>query len=263
MNNSLPLKNIEHLASLILASKRLVVFTGAGVSTESGISDFRSPGGLWERYDPDDFTIRKFLHSVETRKKMWHMMATEFLVDVQPNRAHYALAELDKLGKLDCIITQNVDDLHQRAGVPQEKVYELHGNMLRAICLTCGQRYPMEAIRERLKAGEKIPDCKNCHGILKPAGVFFGESLPARELQEATDHSKRADVFLVIGSTLLVYPAAYMPLYAVEAGAKLAIVNLTATPVDKDAEVVINGKAGEVMSQVVEMVKSGIITDRK
>ena len=190
-------------------------------------------------------------------------MATEFFTDVQPNRAHYALAELDKLGKLDCIITQNVDDLHQRAGVPQEKVYELHGNMLRAVCLTCGQRYPMEVIRERLKADEEIPDCKACHGILKPDAVFFGESLPARDLQEATAHSKAADVFLVIGSTLLVYPAAYMPVYAVEAGAKLTIINLTATPVDKDAEVVINGKAGEVMSQVVETVKSGIISDRK
>lgn len=257
------LQKIEQLSQLILASKRLVVFTGAGVSTESGISDFRSPGGLWERYDPDDFTIRKFIHSVETRKKMWHMMATEFLVDIQPNRAHYAIAELDKLGKLDCIITQNVDDLHQRAGVLRDKVYELHGNMLWAVCLSCGERYPMEAIRKRLKASEEIPDCGSCHGILKPAGVFFGESLPARELQEATAHSKRADVFLVIGSTLLVYPAAYMPLYAVEAGAKLAIVNLSSTPIDKDAEVIINGKAGEVMTQVVEMVKSGIITDRK
>ncbi len=259
----LPNEKIAHLATLILASKRMVVFTGAGVSTESGISDFRSPGGLWERYDPDDFTIRKFLHSMETRKIMWHMMATEFFTDVQPNRAHYALAELDKLGKLDCIITQNVDDLHQRADVPKEKVFELHGNMLRVVCLTCGQRHPMETIKERLKAGEEIPDCKACHGILKPDTVFFGESLPARDLQEATAHSKAADVFLVIGSTLLVYPAAYMPVYAVEAGAKLAIVNLTATPVNEDAEVVINGKAGDIMSQVVEMVKSGIISDRK
>ncbi|MBI4287709.1 MAG: NAD-dependent deacylase [Chloroflexi bacterium] len=257
MDNSPVSEQTEKLASLLLASRRLVVFTGAGVSTESGIPDFRSPGGLWERYDPDEFTIQSFVRSAETRKKMWRMMAAEFFTHVTPNAAHYALAELDRLGKLDCIITQNVDDLHQRAGVPRAKVYELHGNMLWAVCLNCGQRYPMEAIRERLKAGDEDLDCRAaCHGILKPAGVLFGEALPERELREATEHSRGADLFLVIGSTLLVYPAAYMPQYAVEAGAKLAIINLTATPMDRQAVVVINAKAGEVMSRVVERIKA-------
>lgn len=263
MDKSPVSRQIDDLASLILASHRLVVFTGAGVSTESGIPDFRSPGGLWERYDPDEFTIQKFLSGPEARRKMWRMMAAEFLVDVLPNPAHYALAELDKLGKLDCIITQNVDDLHQKAGVPREQVYELHGNMRWTVCLSCGKRYPMEAIRGRLNSGEEIPECRAqstsgqaCRGILKPAGVFFGESLPAMELREATLHSKGADVFLVIGSTLAVYPAAYMPQYAVEAGARLAIVNLTPTPMDRHAQVIISGKAGEVMPRVVEKVRS-------
>lgn len=250
---------IELLADLIVQAKKIVVFTGAGVSTESGIPDFRSPGGIWTRYDPDEFTYQRFLSSPEIRKKQWHMMIeTGFGRQAEPNAAHYAIAELDRLGKLDCVITQNVDNLHQKAGVPDNKVLELHGNMQWAVCLNCRKRFPMREVLQRVKEGAEVPDCPDCHGILKPDAVFFGEQLPQKTLMEATRRSRNCDLFIVIGSTLVVYPAAYMPIYARDAGAKLAIVNLTPTPLDRYATVVIQGKAGEVMSAVLQRVKSKI-----
>lgn len=245
----------DRVADLITCSRRVVVFTGAGVSTESGIPDFRSKGGIWERYDPDDFTIEKFLSSPQTRRTIWRMLSEEFFKDVKPNPAHYAIAELERLGKLECVITQNVDDLHQRAGNSPDKVFELHGNMRWAICLSCGQRYTMEEVRARIQAGEEIPDCPQCHGILKPAGVFFGEPLPMEELSRATWHSRNCDLFIVVGSTLVVYPAAYMPRYAVQSGAKLVIVNLSSTPIDHLATVILRYKAGETLPKIVEKVK--------
>lgn len=248
---------INRIADLIIEAKKIVVFTGAGVSTESGIPDFRSPGGIWSKYDPEDFTIQKFLRDPETRKLHWVMLTESgLMVDAKPNPAHHAIVELDKLGKLDCVITQNVDDLHQKAGVPRDKVFELHGNMKWVKCLSCGQRYSMEEVQERLKQGVELPDCLHCHGILKPEGIFFGEALPQRELMEATQRSRNCDLFIVIGSTLVVYPAAYMPSYAKDAGAKLVIINLSSTPLDHEATVLIRSKAGEAMAQIVERVKS-------
>mgnify|MGYP001067477537 CR=1 FL=1 len=248
---------IELLADLIIQAKKIVVFTGAGVSTESGIPDFRSPGGIWSRYDPDEFTIQKFLSSPEARRTHWKMLTEAGLTtEAEPNPAHYATAELDKLGKLDCVITQNVDNLHQKAGVPDDKVFELHGNMQWALCLSCHKRFPLKEVLQRIKEGAEVPDCPNCHGILKPDAVFFGEALPQGTLMEATRRSQDCDLFIVIGSTLVVYPAAYMPSYAKNAGAKLAIINLTPTPLDHQATVVIQGKAGETMSKVMEKVKA-------
>ncbi len=246
----------EKAADLIINAKRVVVFTGAGISTESGIPDFRSPGGIWSRFDPDDFTYQKFVRDPEARRKQWQMLGEGFLTtEAKPNPAHYAIAELDKLGKLDCVITQNVDNLHQKAGVPADKVFELHGNMQWAVCLSCGKRYPFERIKARLDKGEEIPDCEVCHGILKPSAVFFGEQLPQKVLQEATLRSSDCDLFIVIGSTLIVYPAAYMPIYATQAGAKLVIINLSSTPMDMEAAVLIRAKAGEAMSRIAERVR--------
>ncbi len=246
----------DKVADLILSAERVVVFTGAGVSTESGIPDFRSPGGIWDRYDPDGFTYQKFVRSAEARKKHWQMLGEGLLTfGAKPNPAHYAIAELDRLGKLDCVITQNVDNLHQRVGVAGDKVFELHGNMQWAVCLSCGRRYPFEQIKARLDKGEEIPDCEVCHGLLKPGAVFFGEALPQDVLQEATSRSYSCDLFIVIGSTLVVYPAAYMPVYATHAGAKLVIINLSSTPMDQEATVVIRAKAGEAMSKIIQQVK--------
>ena len=247
---------ISRVADLIVEADRVVVFTGAGVSTESGIPDFRSPGGIWERFDPDDFTYQKLISSPEARKKWWQIFQERGLTtDAEPNPAHLALAELDKLGKLDCVITQNIDNLHQKGGLPDDKVFELHGNMSWIVCLGCGRRYPAEQIQARLDEGEEIPECESCQGILKPDIVLFGEALPEKVFEEASRRSSHADLFMVIGSTLIVYPAAYMPVYAADSGAKLVIINLSSTPMDKQASVLIKAKAGETMSKVIKRVK--------
>ena len=247
---------ISRVADLIVEADRVVVFTGAGVSTESGIPDFRSPGGIWERFDPDDFTYQKLISSPKARKKWWQIFQERGLTtDAEPNPAHLALAELDKLGKLDCVITQNIDNLHQKGGLPDDKVFELHGNMSWIVCLGCGRRYPAEQIQARLDEGEEIPECESCQGILKPDIVLFGEALPEKVFEEASRRSSSADLFMVIGSTLIVYPAAYMPVYAADSGAKLVIINLSSTPMDKQASILIKAKAGETMSKVVQRVR--------
>jgi NAD-dependent deacetylase len=247
---------MEKAAALIINSRRVIVFTGAGVSTESGIPDFRSPGGIWERFDPDDFTYQKFISDVESRRRQWRMFREGILTGrAEPNLAHYAIAELDRMGKLDCVITQNIDNLHHRAGVPADRIFELHGNMQWVVCLDCGRRYPLEEIKVRLDAGEEIPECGACRGMLKPDVVMFGEQLSARVLGEASDRACQCDLFIVIGSTLVVYPAAYMPVYAVRYGAKLVIINLSSTPMDHQAAVIIRARAGETMPGIVQKVK--------
>jgi NAD-dependent deacetylase len=246
----------EQLAQLIIRSKNVIVFTGAGISTESGIPDFRSPGGIWSRYDPEDFTIQRFLSSSAARKTIWKMsIEGGLLTEAEPNLAHHAVAELHRLGKLSCVITQNIDSLHQKAGVPEDRVFELHGNVRWVVCLSCRRRFPMPEVLQRIEGGIEVPDCPDCQGILKPDAVFFGETLPQETLREAIHRSQNCDLFIVIGSTLVIYPAAYIPTYARDAGAKLAIVNLTPTPFDHYAEVVIRGKAGEIMSKVMEEVR--------
>lgn len=255
MTSLLPEQDIRRVADLILQSHRLVVFTGAGVSTESGIPDFRGPGGLWTKYDEDDFSIDRFLASAECRRKQWQVFGEGFLgANAEPNAAHLAVTDLYRLGKLDCVITQNIDNLHQKAGLPDDIVFELHGNMRRAVCLNCGKPFSFDQIAVRLKSGEQIPDCPGCNGILKPDVVMFGEQLPQRTLYEASRRSSDADLFIVIGSTLTVYPAAYMPVYAVRSGAKLVIINLGETPMDREAEVCIQARAGETMAAVLAAV---------
>jgi len=247
---------IDTVANLIITAKRVIVFTGAGVSTESGIPDFRSPGGIWDRFDPDDFTYHKFIKDPEVRRKQWQMLKEGSLTtEAKPNPAHYAITELDRFGKLDCVITQNVDSLHQKAGVSSDKVFELHGNIQWAVCLNCGRRYPFEQVKIRLDEGVEIPDCEVCQGILKPDAVLFGEPLPREVLAQATFHSHHCDLFIVIGSTLVVYPAAYMPKYAFDLGAKLVIINLSPTPMDKQATVLIRAKAGEAMPRIIERIR--------
>ena len=246
----------DRVADLMLATERVVVFTGAGVSTESGLPDFRSPGGIWDRFDPDDFTYQKFTQDPETRRLWWQLIREGSLsTEIKPNPAHYAIAELERLGKLDSVITQNIDNLHQQAGVPDEKVFELHGNLRWAVCLSCGQRYPFEQVKIRLDEGRDVPRCEACSGILKPNIVFFGEMLPEAVLDDATHHAESADLFLVIGSTLIVYPAADIPARAVSSGAKLVIINLSPTPLDYKATVLIRAKAGETMAKVMERLR--------
>lgn len=261
-------KNLDSLtlkvADLIVQAAKVVVFTGAGVSTESGIPDFRGPDGLWTKFDPEDFTIEKFLRSAETRHKQWRLLSDELITgEAKPNPTHYAIAELHKMGKLDCVITQNVDNLHQAAGVPDDKVFELHGNMRHVVCLRCHRVYLFDKIKARLARADDSLDCEVCHGILKPDVVFFGEALPQRVVEEATVHASNCDLFIVVGSSLVVYPAAYMPQYALDGGAKLAIINLSPTDMDDRAAVVIRAKAGEAMTKIVERAKEKLLTEEK
>jgi NAD-dependent deacetylase len=245
----------EQVAELIIRSKRIVVFTGAGISTESGIPDFRGKDGIWTKVDPEDFTIQRFLNSEDNRRMQWKMLVEGGLVrNARPNDAHIAIAELEKMGKLDCIVTQNIDNLHQSAGSSPEIVFELHGNMQFARCLKCNERFPMPGILERLKT-EDIPACEKCGGILKPDAVFFGEALPQWVLSEAARRASQSDLCIVIGSTLVVYPAAYIPLYAIDAGARLVIINIGDTPMDPRASVRIEAKAGETMTMVIQHLK--------
>ncbi len=255
---------IEEVADLIVRSKRIVVFTGAGISTESGIPDFRGPDGLWTKFDPEDFTYQRFVSSREARKRLWGMSKTVGLSwhDMKPNEAHYAVAELEKLGKLDCVITQNVDGFHQKAGCSEDKVLQLHGNMQWARCLTCGERWSNEEVMRWVEAGVEDPECVKCGGIIKPEGVFFGEALPVKETMEAEQRSSSCDLCIVIGSSLVVYPAAMMPQYAVQSGAKLVIINEGETSLDYAADVRINDRAGKVMSQVVKKVKKKMRKER-
>ena len=251
-------QKIALLADMIVQSERMVILTGAGISTESGIPDFRGPDGIWEQYDPSDFTYQKFVKSAETRQRHWQFYRSGTLgaENAQPNPAHYAIADLHRMGKLTCLITQNIDNLHQMAGFPDERVIELHGNMRWVKCLGCGDRRSMEEVLKRVEEQDlEEPRCELCDGILKPEGIFFGESLPETELREATRFSRNSDVFIVIGSSLVVTPAAYMPSYALRSGARLAIVNIGSTPLDSQATLLIEAKAGEVLPAAVGIVK--------
>jgi len=254
-------EKIKAASEMICKAARIVVFTGAGVSTESGIPDFRSPGGLWDRFDPDDFTIQKFLRSAKTRRKQWRILIEGgAFAEAQPNRAHLAVAELEKIGKLRCVITQNIDNLHQKAGNAPEKVYELHGNMRWLRCLSCGERIsvPDMLMKTALKEMEGFPFCEQCRGLMKPDVIFFGEALPEETLRDATYEASNCDLMLVIGSSLVVYPAAFMPRYAKDVGARLVIINKEETPYDSEADILLQGAAGEVMTRILAEVKSQI-----
>ena len=253
-------QQLEQIAQWITTSKRVVVFSGAGLSTESGIPDFRSPGGVWDRYNPEDFNFQNFLASETSREKYWQM-ATEMyepMKKAQPNLAHLTIAEMEKLGKLDCIITQNIDGLHFKAGNSEEKVIQLHGTAIYVSCLSCKKRYDRDEIQERIREGTKAPYCDDCGGPLKPATISFGQSMPERETEEAYHRSSLSDLFIVIGSSLVVQPAASMPLVAKRNGAKLVIINRDPTPYDNMADIVIHGQAGPIMASVLEKLKQGL-----
>ncbi len=251
---------IEKVAELVVSSKMIVVFTGAGASTESGIADFRSPGGVWEKYDPEDFYFQKFLASEQAREKYWQMSTEmyESLKNAEPNRVHLAIAKLEKLGKLDCVITQNIDGLHHKAGNSREKVIELHGTALSVSCLSCRRKYDRDEVQEGIRKGVKVPRCGDCGGLLKPDTISFGQAMPVLETKEAQRRSFDSDLFIVVGSSLVVQPAASMPINAKQGGAKLVIINRDPTPHDGYADVVINGPAGEIMARIMQKMRERI-----
>ena len=247
---------IQNVADLISKSEKVLIFTGAGVSTESGIPDFRGADGIWSKYDPEDFTIQRFMADKKARKLHWDLLADGDLsmFKADPNPAHLAITELNARGKLYGVVTQNVDGLHQRAGLPEEMVFQLHGDLSHAKCLDCGSRFPMQTVAKWMRQDIDEPICEKCSGMLKPDAVLFGEQLPFEIFSEAERRSKRCDLCIVLGSTLSVYPAALIPRYASESGAKLVIINLGPTELDSRADIRIEGKAGEVMTQIIASV---------
>lgn len=248
---------IKKAAGLICKAERIVAFTGAGVSTESGIPDFRSPGGIWEKYQPVYFD--DFLSSEAARREYWQRSRVTYPVirDANPNPTHMSIYELEKMGRLDAIITQNIDRLHHKAGSSPEKIIEIHGTVAYAVCLDCNKIFDRNDIQSRLERTEDIdvPYCPDCNGPLKDATISFGQPMPEKEMAEAGKKAQTCDLMILLGSSLVVYPAAYIPQYAHQAGAKLIIINLAPTPFDHLAAVTINAKTGEALPQIVAEAK--------
>jgi NAD-dependent deacetylase len=246
-------------AARVLAGKeRILVFTGAGISTDSGIPDFRGPGGVWTRVDPAEFTFSRFVANPETRRRSWQMRAESGVLDAEPNAAHRALADLWETGKMLAVVTQNIDGLHQKAGLPDHAVVELHGNAHQTVCLDCRAKLATEVVLARVAAGDEDPRCGSCGGVLKPDVVLFEEAMPVVETDRAMHLAYDCDVVLSVGSTLGVFPAAYVPIRAVESGAPLIIVNRGSTELDDLANVRVEGSAGEVLPVLVASVLDGI-----
>lgn len=246
---------IETTVDLLKESEHVVAFTGAGISTESGISDFRSPGGVWDRYRI--ITYQEFLSSQELRKGYWRMKNELYkeLQHAKPNIAHTALAELEKIGKLKCLVTQNIDGLHQDAGSSADSVIELHGTNRKAICLGCGKQWPIEEIHEILGEAEFEPTCDVCNGYIKPATVSFGQAMPEAEMVRAIQCAQDCDLFLMIGSSLQVEPAASVPRVAHEHNAQLIYINQTATPTDHLARVIFRESASKVLGSILKIIR--------
>jgi NAD-dependent deacetylase len=247
-------------AEMVRASSRVLVFTGAGLSTESGIADFRSPGGIWSKYDPSEFYFDRFVSDKKAREKYW-AMSTEYyevIRDARPNEAHLAVKTLEDAGKLLAVVTQNIDGLHHKAGNAPDKIIEVHGTVFSVSCLSCGKRYGRDEIQERVKAGEKAPECSGCAGILKTDTISFGQAMPQDKMAMAYQHARSCDLCLALGSSLVVYPAASIPAVAAENGARLIIVNREPTPMDTMATLVINDSLSKVLPP---MVKLGCLND--
>ncbi|MDP9366637.1 MAG: NAD-dependent deacylase [Chloroflexota bacterium] len=243
---------VADLVALARPARRIVAFTGAGISTESGIPDYRGPGGVWERQAPP--TIGDFRENPETRRAYWERRRDGYptMAAAEPNPGHRALVALERLGRLSAIVTQNIDGLHQKAGSDPDRVIELHGTTHAVRCLDCGRSWPAAAIQRRLEAGDRLPACEVCGGPLRAATVLFGEPLPAEALRRAAQVTRDSDLMLVVGSSLVVNPAAQLPRLAKQVGARLAIVNRTPTLLDTLADVRAWGEAGETLTGLVE-----------
>lgn len=239
---------------MIAEAKRILVFSGAGLSTESGIPDFRSPGGLWDKYDPSDFYFDRFLAYEQTRERYWRMSSEAYAVmrKACPNRAHTTVKKIEEAGKLLGIVTQNIDRLHHKAGSSPELVVELHGTTFFVSCLSCGASFDRDTVEERRRAGETAPRCTGCGGILKPATVSFGQAMPREAMDKAFAWAAECDLCIVLGSSLVVYPAASVPMEAARLGASLIIINRDETPLDPHASLVIHGSLTEVLGPMVD-----------
>jgi len=252
---------IEEATTLLRDARRVTVLTGAGISTDSGIPDFRGPNGVWTK-NPDAekaSNIEYYVSDAELRQRAWQTRLTSTMWDAPPNAGHLALVELERSGRLDTLVTQNIDGLHRKAGTDPTKIVEIHGTSLEVMCLRCGHRQPAEPVHDRVRSGDLDPHClmelrdgTTCGGILKSATISFGQSLVAEDLQRAEAAAASCDLLLAVGSTLGVYPVAGMVPIAARVGAHVVIVNGDPTELDRLADVVVIGSISEVLSRLVE-----------
>ncbi len=246
--------DIEALRSMLQQAANIVFFTGAGISTESGIPDFRSPGtGLWNKIKPIEF--QDFLSSEGVRQESWRrrFSGERTMENARPNKGHEAIARLVTAGRASAVITQNVDNLHQDSGVPDDQVIELHGNASYATCLSCGTRYELADLEQQFHRHGRVEPCGRCGGIIKSATISFGQPMPEDAMLRAQAATEACDLMVVIGSSLVVYPAAGFPEYAKRRGAALAILNREETPLDPLADVVVHAEIGPTMAYLVEI----------
>jgi NAD-dependent deacetylase len=249
---------INEAAKHIHEARNILVFTGAGLSTESGIADFRSPGGVWDQYDPSDFYYQRIISDEKSREKYWQMSSELYasMKDALPNPAHAAVKALEDMGKLLAVVTQNIDALHHKAGNSPDKIIEIHGTAFSVSCLRCGKKYDRDDIQMRLEAGVRVPYCDDCSGVLKPETISFGQAMPEDKMAAAFRFAEACDLCMVLGSSLVVYPAAAIPVHAADSGAKLIIINRDETPQDDRADLVIRASLGETLSRIMERVSN-------
>jgi NAD-dependent deacetylase len=248
--------SLQETAAWLRQATNVVVLTGAGISTASGIPDFRGPNGVWTK-DPKAERlshIQYYMSDPDVRVESWRQRLDHPAWKAEPNAGHGALAELERKGRLQLLVTQNIDGLHRIAGSSPERMIEIHGTMREVVCMNCGERAPMERALSRVRAGEGDPPCRTCGGILKSATISFGQNLVAEDLARAQEAAAGCDVFLAVGSSLGVYPAARLPAIAVSAGARLVIINAEPTPYDAVADAVFHQEIVEVLPAIVSLV---------
>jgi NAD-dependent deacetylase len=248
---------LERAGGLLAGARRIVVFTGAGVSTDSGIPDFRSPGGIWTRYDPRQLGFRRYVSDPAARRLAWRLRRELHRMEAKPNPAHLACVRLAESGRLAGVITQNIDGLHGDAGLPAELVCEVHGTGRQFVCLACGDRGPMGEAVARVEAGEEDPACLACGGIIKAATVSFGQGIPQEVWARAEALTAACDAMVAVGSSLVVQPAASLPVKASRRGAALVVVNREPTPLDDLADAVLHGEAGTLLPALVDAALAG------
>jgi NAD-dependent deacetylase len=249
-------ESLDEVRGWIDAAERVAVVTGAGISTDSGIPDFRGPQGLWTKNPEAEkmATLQHYMADPEIRKRSWRMRGDMIDDSIAPNPGHDAITTLDRRGKLHTLITQNVDGLHQRAGTSQERIVEIHGTIHEVMCMSCDDRAPMQRVLERVAAGEEDPACRSCGGILKSATISFGQNLVPEDLVRAERAARECDLMLAVGSTLAVYPAAGVVPVAQQQGARIVIVNGDATEMDDLAHAVLRGSISEILPRIVASV---------
>ncbi|MPY94251.1 MAG: NAD-dependent deacetylase [Acidimicrobiia bacterium] len=246
---------VERARRLVDGAERVVVLTGAGISTDSGIPDFRGPNGIWTKNPAAEkaATLQNYVADGEVRKVAWQHRLESGMWDAEPNVGHHALVHLERRNKLHTLLTQNVDGLHLRAGTTESKLVEIHGNVREVLCLDCGERAPMQRALDRVRAGEDDPACRSCGGVLKSATISFGQGLVAEDLQRAEAAARACDLMLAVGSTLAVYPIADVVPVAKYAGAKVVIVNADETAMDSLADALVQDRIAAVLPRIVGM----------